>query len=301
VDEAMVIDPAQGQQPQAAVEAAPEAAPEVAPEGENPPEEIGCLPSVCPYFSCIILVSSQIAGMIIAHFVPGRAGEAAIEAIDQAAQVAAIAAHAIADNQADQSFYARRANLDHAQRHPNIEGWAHYITEKADTAINLANVATQLFATGRIPIGAVITAIHAFQTARIITGIYPPSVAEVTLVHAIGNYNGPTRGDHPPTFLVAGTANQFFDWLSDGLIRGIIVYPIIDRLEWGMDRIYGINEPDDHPVYMERVPMHPYDEPQEAAAGAGPAVPDNPYRDTMQIMAWIFLGTAYTYDSPFEY
>lgn len=213
----------------------PEAQPEQPKKRKNPFRKI------TKYFSCIILSASTLSQMIIGHFVPGRGGDRAVDAVEVAGHNLAIIAHDIADGQEDNDFYEARAALERSQRYPYIEGWARYLSETANTILGFANRCTQYVATGKIPIS-----IHDFilgvQVMMLIGSCIGIKTSESTtsMIQSLTISSAASRvAQHyyPPTVIVSELSNNFFDFLSDKVIRPI-VYFHADILEFMLDKIW---------------------------------------------------------------
>lgn len=217
---------------------------------KNPFRKIG------RYFGCIILSVSTFSQMIIGHFVPGRTGDRAADAVEAAGHNLAIIAHDVNDIHDDQDFYDARAALERSQRYPYIEGWARYLAETANTIMAFANRCTQYVATGKISVsmhdfilgvqimllfGSFVGIKASESTTSMIQSLTISSAASMVAKHY-----------YPPTIIVSELSNHFFDFLSDRIIRPIIYFHA-DVLEFTLDKIwYGpvqereVNQPEDH-------------------------------------------------------
>lgn len=195
---------------------------------------------IARYSSCMVYVASEIAQVAVRYFVHGSAGEEASTIIDIAAQAGAIAAHEIADRMIDNDFYVERAELPQAQRHPEIEEWAEGISRRTNTAIGLVNAGTQLVATGRIPVHDLVAGLQGVVVFSAVIG-FPWSTSTVQAIHGLGLFSLSHRMAHAhiPTSVIGTTSNTFFDWISDDVIRGGIIYPIVNRIENGLDVLQG--------------------------------------------------------------
>lgn len=196
------------------------------------------------YSSCIILSVSQIGQIAVAFFVPGQRGDAAAEVIDRAGQAAAILVHELVDQIEDNNFYDNRALLPRAINHPDIEWWAEHASRNVNYAAALANIATQLIATNRMPITAnhLMMATHGLMLVS--SGIgYTWSGSTINIIQSISLYNlaHSIASMHIPTAVVGITSNNFWDWISDDVIR-VGIYAATDRIENTLDSIYGADE-----------------------------------------------------------
>lgn len=195
---------------------------------------------ITKYCSCIILSASTLSQMIIGHFVPGRGGDRAVDAVEVAGHNLAIIAHDVADDQEDNDFYEIRAALERSHRYPYIEGWARYLSETANSILGFANRCTQYVATGKIPIS-----IHDFilgvQVMLLIGSCIGIKTSESTtsMIQSLTISSAASRvAQHyyPPTIIVSELSNNFFDFLSDKVIRPIIYFHT-DILECILDKI----------------------------------------------------------------
>jgi len=206
---------------------------------------VGCWHRVLPYCGCIFLSLSQLGQMVLIYF-GGRAGEAAAEQLDQAAQIGAIMVHELADDRADSNFYDNREdNNELARRFPEIEANARGISEVIDTYIGYSNVATQFILTGRSPVTVhdLLLGVQFFLVLRLTMGAQMAPLTMMFVQGAITSSGIARNMPAPPTAVVASSSNAFFDWLSDTVIRQRIIYRTVDTLEGYLNDHFPI---DDH-------------------------------------------------------